>query len=124
MNFRSTILVLFLVAARVHGETNEVRRIPPAGVAIADSAPAPRMELAVVEGAISDAPAGDPRRNRAFDRAKELGVTCGSSWSFFRPFGAWVFSAVLPTAFAAGYSLLPPCGRESESRSAAEDCSP
>jgi hypothetical protein len=75
MNFRSAFLVLFLLAARVHGETNEVRRISPAAVANADSAPAPRMELAVVEGAISDAPAGDPRRNWAFDRAKELGVT-------------------------------------------------
>jgi hypothetical protein len=36
---------------------------------------APRMELAVAEGAFSDLPAGHPRRNWAFDRAKEIGVT-------------------------------------------------
>ena len=37
--------------------------------------PIPRMELAVADGAFSDLPAGHPRRNWAFDRAKELGVT-------------------------------------------------
>jgi hypothetical protein len=39
MNFRSTMVVLFfcILAARVHGETNEVRRIPPPGIAIPDS---------------------------------------------------------------------------------------
>ena len=39
MNFRSTIVILFfcVIAARVQGETNEVRRIPPPGIAIPDS---------------------------------------------------------------------------------------
>lgn len=36
---------------------------------------APAMELAVCEGSLSDLPRGAPRRNWAFDRAKELGVT-------------------------------------------------
>ncbi len=39
------------------------------------SSAGPRMELAVAEGAFSDEPRGSRRRNWAFTRAKELGVT-------------------------------------------------
>lgn len=54
---------------------------------LAHKASSPPMELAVTEGAFTDLPQGDPRRNASFERAAELGAT------HIRAFFPWVKSA-------------------------------
>jgi hypothetical protein len=68
-----SIPLLLILSILLANAADLLTNVP--GQVSTNNARAPRMELAVADGAFSDAPAGDPRRNWAFDRAKELGVT-------------------------------------------------